>query len=346
MPENDRTMTLPALSIVVIGRNEGQRLVRCLQSIASIHSVHEGIEVLYVDSASSDGSPEVAARLGAQTIVLNATHPTAALGRNAGWKQAAAQFILFLDGDTILDPDFPARAFAAILADESVAAVWGHRREIHPENSIYNRILDLDWIYPPGPAEFCGGDVLMRRAALEAAGGYDGTLIAGEEPELCRRMRALGCQILHIDAPMTGHDLEMRRFRQYWKRALRAGHAYAEVSSRFRRSGDPFWQSERVGNFRRGGFWIFSFLAAGIASILLHSILPAALWLVMLAVLSLRSAWKARWKSTSAPTLLAYGLHSQLQQVPICIGQLSYDLNPRKGQQKKLIEYKGASSHT
>jgi glycosyltransferase involved in cell wall biosynthesis len=339
-------MTLPALSIVVIGRNEGRRLVRCLESIALIRSSHEETEVIYVDSASSDGSAEAAARLGAQTIALNATHPTAALGRNAGWQQARAEFILFLDGDTILNPDFPARAFDAMLADDSVAAVWGHRREIHPENSIYNRILDLDWIYAPGPAEFCGGDVLMRRSALEAAGGYDGTLIAGEEPELCRRMRALGYQILHIDAPMTGHDLEMHRFRQYWKRALRAGHAYAEVSSRFRRTGDPFWQAERVGNLRRGGFWIVSFLAVVIGSLLLRSVLPAILWLAMLLLLSLRSAWKARWKSATPFTLLVYGLHSQLQQVPICIGQLGYDFNPRKGQQKKLIEYKGASSHT
>jgi glycosyltransferase involved in cell wall biosynthesis len=337
-------MTLPALSIVVIGRNEGKRLVRCLKSIASIASKHERVEVIYVDSASSDGSPEAAARLGAQTIALNASHPTAALGRNAGWKQATAEYILFLDGDTILHRDFPARAFESMLADDTIAAVWGHRREIHPENSIYNRILDLDWIYPPGPAEFCGGDVLMRRAALDAAGGYDGTLIAGEEPELCRRMRALGYRILHIDAPMTGHDLEMRRFRQYWRRALRAGHAYAEVSSRFRRTGDPFWQAERIGNLRRGGFWILSLLAAVAASALLRSVLPAVLWLAMLLLLSLRSAWKARWKSGDAFTLLLYGVHSHLQQVPICIGQLGFDLDPRKGRQRKLIEYKGASS--
>ncbi|MBB6142809.1 glycosyltransferase involved in cell wall biosynthesis [Silvibacterium bohemicum] len=337
-------MTLPPLSVVVIGRNEGQRLVRCLESIAAIRSAHPELEVIYVDSASSDGSRETATRLGAKTIALEASHPTAALGRNAGWKQASAEYVLFLDGDTILHPDFPERAFESLLADPAIAAVWGHRREIHPEASLYNRILDLDWIYPPGPAEFCGGDVLMRRSALEAAGGYDGTLIAGEEPELCRRMRALGYQILHIDAPMTGHDLEMRRFRQYWKRALRAGFAYAQVSSRFRGTGDPFWQSDRIANLRRGGFWALSFLATLVLSAVLRSVLPAAAWIALLLVLSLRSAWKARWKSASAVTLLLYGLHSQLQQVPICIGQLSYDLDPRKGRQKKLIEYKGASS--
>ncbi len=339
-------MSLPAFSVVVIGRNEGQRLVRCLKSIAAIgdgSSASLSCEVIYVDSASSDGSPERAAAMGARVIALDAPRPTAALGRNAGWQQATAEFVLFLDGDTILDPQFPARAFASMLADQTIAAVWGHRRELHPEASLYNRILDLDWIYPPGPAEFCGGDVLMRRAALEAVGGYDGTLIAGEEPEMCRRMRALGYRILHIDAPMTGHDLDMKHFAQYWKRATRAGHAYAEVSSRFRKSGDPFWQPERTANLRRGGFWMLSFLAAIVLSLVLRSAVPGLLWLAMLTALSLRSAWKARWKSPRASTLLLYGLHSHLQQVPICIGQLAFDFDPRKGQ-RKLIEYKGASS--
>ncbi|GGG93314.1 hypothetical protein GCM10011586_05060 [Silvibacterium dinghuense] len=335
---------LPALSVVVIGRNEGQRLVRCLDSVAALRSHVASLEILYVDSSSTDNSVATASAMGAKVIALHAEHPTAALGRNAGWREAASEYVLFLDGDTVLDADFPARAFAALAADDHIAAVWGHRRELHPEASLYNRILDLDWIYPPGPAEFCGGDVLMSRAALEAAGGYDGTLIAGEEPELCRRMRALGYSILHIDAPMTGHDLEMRRFRQYWRRAVRAGHAYAEVSGRFRRTGDPFWQDVRVANFRRGGFWAGSLLLALLLSLLLRSVWPFAAWTALLLLLSLRSARKSRWKSDDRGTLFLYGLHSQLQQIPILFGQIGYELGRRRQGPRKLIEYKGVSS--
>lgn len=337
-------MTLPALSVVIIGRNEGQRLLRCLDSVLAIRERVASLEILYVDSSSTDNSVAAAAARDAKVIALKAEHPTAALGRNAGWCEASAEHVLFLDGDTILDPEFPAQAFAALEADADIAAVWGHRREIHPEASVYNRILDLDWIYPPGPAEFCGGDVLMRRAPLEAAGGYDGTLIAGEEPELCRRMRALGYTIQHIDAPMTGHDLEMRRFRQYWRRALRAGHAYAEVSGRFRRTGDPFWQDVRVANFKRGGFWVGSALLTIALCLLLCSLWPAAAWIALLLLLSVRSASKARWKSRAAMTLFLYGVHSQLQQVPILFGQIGYELGRRKQGPRKLIEYKGASS--
>ena len=215
-------MSTPAISVVVIGRNEGQRLARCLESIRLIRGFDgESIEIIYVDSASKDGSPELASTYGAEVIIVHAERPTAALGRNAGWRAAKSEFVLFLDGDTVLHPDFVKAALEPMLQDASIVAVWGHRREIHPEVSIYNRILDLDWVYAPGIAEFCGGDVLMRRRALEEVGGYDNELIAGEEPEMCRRMRARGYRILHIDHPMTGHDLQMTRLSQYWKRATR-----------------------------------------------------------------------------------------------------------------------------
>ncbi|HTW79620.1 MAG TPA: glycosyltransferase [Terracidiphilus sp.] len=335
---------LPVLSIVVIGRNEGKRLARCLDSIRQIRGVAPA-EILYVDSDSTDGSPELAGRLGATVIAVHPERPTAAIGRNAGWRRATAELILFLDGDTVLHPDFPLAACRAMLADASIAAVWGHRREMYPEASLYNRVLDLDWVYAPGAAEFCGGDVLMRRSALVETGGFDEGLIGGEEPELCRRLRARGYSILHIDHPMTGHDLQMTRWRQYWKRAARAGHAYAEVAERFRNSEDAFWQADRRRNLLRGSLWILSLLTAAAASFW-YGPVPLAAWLAFLLLLSLRSAWKARWKSRNPWSLALYGIHSHLQQVPILVGQLQFEFGRRTGRKMKLIEYKDAPAES
>lgn len=338
LPPNGVRGDLPSISVVVIGRNEGQRLARCLESIELVRDVVVK-EVIYVDSDSTDGSPELARGYGAIVIVARPQRPTAAIGRNAGWRRATSELILFLDGDTVLHPDFPSAACDALVRNPSVAAAWGHRRELHPEASLYHRVLDLDWVYSPGLTEFCGGDVLMRQKALVDAGGFDEGLIAGEEPELCRRMRSLGYSILHIDHPMTGHDLEITRWSQYWKRATRAGHAYAEVSERFRDTDQPFWERDRRRNLMRGGFWGLSLVAVSVASFWAGP-LPITLWIALLLLLSLRSAWRARWKGSSPWSLALYGFHSHLQQVPILVGQLQYGMSKRRGHRQKLIEYK------
>lgn len=334
----------PVVSVVIIGRNEGQRLARCIASVRGIEGVGE-IEVIYADSGSTDGSAGLAREAGALVFEVESARPTAALGRNAGWRAARGEFVLFLDGDTILDAGFVRRALDAIGTERepgksAIAAVWGHRREIDCGRSVYNRVLDLDWVYAPGFVEYCGGDVLMRRPALELVEGFDAGLIAGEEPELCRRLRAKGYRILHIDAPMTGHDLAMVRFSQYWRRALRAGHAYAEVSRRFRDTGDPFWGPERRRNFVRGGFWAGSLVAAVVAGAVLRSVVPVVVWVGLLLAMAARTAWLARWKSRSVGTLLLYGVHSHLQQVPILMGQMQYGRDARRGERRKLIEYK------
>lgn len=330
---------IPLVSVVVIGRNEGSRLEQCLRSVAAIRNPGGAVEVLYVDSQSTDGSPLRARALGAKVLRVEPARPCAAVGRNAGWKAARAPYVLFLDGDTVLHPDFVRRALCA-FHDPTVAVVWGHRRERHPETSLYQRALDLDWIYPPGPSEFCGGDALFRRDVLERTGGFDEGLIAGEEPELCRRIRATGATILHVDLPMTLHDLGIDRGAQWWRRAFRAGHAYEEVSDRFRGTEIPLWERESRHHWRHG-----SLIAALLASvpIALACRAPAVALAAFagFAALVLRSAWRARWKSRSIATLALYGLHSQLQHLPIVCGQLAYRIDRRRGRRRRLIEYKG-----
>jgi glycosyltransferase involved in cell wall biosynthesis len=331
--------SIPLVSVVVIGRNEGERLLRCLDSVQAMRRSGFDSETIYVDSGSSDGSPDQARARGAEVIALQAERPSAALGRNAGWQAARGEFVLFLDGDTLLHPDFVNQALET-MTEPDIAVVWGHRREIAPKDSIYNRVLDLDWIYPPGDSEFCGGDALMRRSMLAAVGGFDASLIAGEEPELCRRIRARGLRIRHIDVPMTGHDLAIHGFAGYWRRARRAGHAYAEVAERFRQGPDPLWQAE----VRRNRIHGTAVLLAPLA--LLASLPWPALSLTLLlagAGLWLRSAWRCRWKSSRWDTCLLYALHSHVQQVPILVGQLGYWWDRRQGRRRGLIEYKGAS---
>jgi cellulose synthase/poly-beta-1,6-N-acetylglucosamine synthase-like glycosyltransferase len=327
------------VSIVVIGRNEGIRIAQCLESVQAMVRDNFTIELIYVDSGSVDASVALAAERGASVIALKPKHPTAALGRNTGWRAANGSVILFLDGDTILHPRFVADCLAEFRVPE-VAVVWGHRRELYPERSLYNRILDLDWIYRPGPTPYCGGDALFRRSVLERTGGFDEKLIAGEEPELCWRIAALGFVILHVDHPMTGHDLASTRWRQYWKRATRAGHAYAEVADRFRATSQPLWSEESRRNRNRALLILAACLGGFFGSILLASLLPTALVCALFVTLAIRSAWRARWKTSDPITLSLYGAHSLIEQIPIYCGQLQYWWNRRRGKRSTLLEYK------
>lgn len=328
----------PKVAVVIIGRNEGERLIRCIQSVREMDYAHDRVDIIYVDSQSTDGSVDNARALGATVVEVAPERPCAAVGRNAGWREADAEYVLFLDGDTILHPRFVRTALDAFAADTAV--VFGHRRELSPDASVYNLVIDLDWIWPLGELDFCGGDALMRRDVLAKVDGYDETLIAGEEPEMCARMREHGYTVLHIDAPMTGHDIDMQSFSQYWRRAVRTGHAYAEVSDMFRDTDRPFWEVESRRNFRHAGFLAGTWALAGLASVATRRPAPlaacAAFWGLVLG----RSASRTQWKSPSLRSRLLYAVHSHFQQIPIAVGQIASRRLRARGEQQDLIEYK------
>lgn len=338
------------LSVVIIGRNEGERLENCIRSVQAMNDPPSGIEIIYVDSDSTDGSPERAKALGVRVIKVHPQRPAAAIGRNAGWQAAQAPLVLFLDGDTLLHPDFVKVAISSLQENPQIAVVCGQRREQYPQHSIYQRVLDLEWIFLPGISEFCGGDALMRRQILEEIGGYNPELIAGEEPEMCQRIRVKGYQILHLDHPMTLHDLTMTRWSQYWRRAVRSGYAFAEIPNLLCHSplyplylekiGGILWQKDARKNLVHATALIGLFILGGITSGLLKSFIPLGISLLLFLLLSVRTAWKARWKSNNWVTLLLYGLHSQFQHIPIALGQLSYYFHQWHNQRRRLIEYK------
>jgi hypothetical protein len=149
-------------------------------------------------------------------------------------------------------------------------------------------------------------------------------------------MRKLGWHIQHIDVPMTLHDLAITRFSQYWRRSQRAGFAYAAVAARFRDTADPFWTDEVSRNRQRGLFWMITPICAVILSLALLSPWPVALWFLFLLLMAARTAYQYRWKPAPWTTLLLYGLHSHLQQIPIYTGQLQFLRN----RDKALMEYK------
>lgn len=225
-------MSVPShtdLGLVAIGRNEGERLKRCLRAAAA-----QRIALVYVDSGSTDGSAEWAADFGAELVRLDMSIPfTAARARNAGLDRLLAlnpqtQWVQFIDGDCELLPGWLESAWAFLAAHPEVAAVSGRLNERRPEASVYNRLCDIEWDVPVGEVRACGGNAMMRTHALVEVGGFNAGLIAGEEPELCVRFRQGGWKIWHVADPMALHDANILRFGQWWQRTRRSGFAFAQ----------------------------------------------------------------------------------------------------------------------
>jgi len=329
----------PVLTVVVIGRNEGARLSQCLQSVVAMDLPGGCVETIYVDSASTDDSVERARRFGVRVIEIHPERPCAAVGRNAGWRAARSAIVLFLDGDTVLVPDFVREALGQ-FHKARVAVVFGSRRELNANDSIYNRVLDLDWITPPGEVEFCGGDALIRREVLQRVGGYDERLIAAEDTELCARIRALGYKILCLERRMVSHDLAIKRFSQYWWRAVRTGYAYGEVSDRFKPSDSPVWYRQARRNLLQGAMISTLMVSSLVIACVSWSVTPLVAAIAIIAALSVRTAIRTRWKQADPITRLVHGVHSHLVQIPIFVGQLKYRADRLLGRNARLIEYK------
>ncbi|MEJ1472111.1 MAG: glycosyltransferase family 2 protein [Candidatus Sedimenticola sp. (ex Thyasira tokunagai)] len=219
------------VGIVIIGRNEGTRLYRSVQaSVAKLDCV------VYVDSGSTDDSLAVAHSLGAKTIALKEGPFTAARGRQRGVEylskhHSELKYIQFLDGDCVLVNDWLISAYDYLQSHDDVGAVCGRRKEEYIGRSIYNRLVDMDWLLPSGEVDSIGGgDALVRCDALLRAGGWRVELIAGEDLEFSQRVLAAGFKIVRLCEDMVLHDIAMSNFRQYWRRHYRAGHAYAELA--------------------------------------------------------------------------------------------------------------------
>jgi len=326
---------LPEISVVVIGRNEGERLVCCLESVSTSDYPQEKIELIYVDSNSTDASCALAESLGAQVIRLDSDHLCAAAARNAGFFRAQHELIHFLDGDTVVNPTWFRKAVAA-LQDPQVACVFGRREEVAPTASVYNFWTHHDWYVDPGHASHCAGDALFRRNVLVKQNGYDESLIAGEEPDLCFRIRdRLGLVILRIDEPMTLHDINMTRFQQYWRRCFRTGHAYAEVSHRH--PGFIAWRRK----CRRNILHALVAMVVVALSIVLFSPWPVAVWLAGVCMLLMRNALRYRLQVGSLSGAFLYSLSHYIAKVPILAGQCDYWLHRLLSMKpRSLVEYR------
>jgi GT2 family glycosyltransferase len=321
------------IGIVVIGRNEGDRLVKCLGS-----TLQQAATVVYVDSGSTDNSVAMARSKGVCVVELDMRTPfTAARARNAGFAQLLQleprlAYVQFVDGDCELAPHWLSTGSNYLREHTHIAALAGRLREKFPDASVYNRLCDLEWAAPAGLAKHCGGIAMMRVAAFQKINGFDPALICGEEPELCSRLRAQGWQIWRLADDMAHHDAAMTHFNQWWTRTLRAGFGFAQAAYMSRNA------TERRGRRESRSAWLWGLFMPLIGILLSTLWLPVGLlvWAAYPAQimrLALRGEYSARINWLRAAFLV-------LGKFPEMLGQIKFMYQRITGQPSYLIEHK------
>ncbi len=316
-----------SIAAVVIGRNEGERLIRCLQSLKD-----EVSHIVYVDSGSVDGSIEAAHTLGAEVVELDMSQPfTAARARNAGLARFDGKDITYvqvIDGDCEIRDGWISAAVEFLENHPDVAIVAGRLRERRPEVTVWNRLANAEWDQPPGQTDAVAGTAVLRLTAIREVNGYCDALIAGEEPEMCLRLRQKGWRIWRLSNEMALHDIDMTRFRQWWRRTQRGGHAYAEGACLH--FGEP--EGYRIKENVKALAW-----GAALPLLALLGALFISPWMLLLLL-----AWPLQvlrlWLLRGFPLHQSFFL--TLSKLPEAQGILLYLRDRLIGRQRGLIEYK------
>lgn len=324
------------VAAVAIGRNEGDRLIRCLTTLRE-----QVTRVIYVDSGSSDTSVQAARDLGVEVVELDTLVPfTAARARNAGFErlreqalkgQALPEFVQFVDGDCGVEPGWIEAALAVFAAQEGLGIVTGWRAEIEPEASIYNALVDFEWHRPAGEILACGGDMMVRSAVFEAVEGFNPAVIAAEDDEFCTRVRKAGHRVFRLALPMTRHDAAMTSFSQWWQRAIRSGHGFAQVGDLHREYFRP--EKRRVVLF--GAVLPLVALLGGVYGLMI----PAAV-LALYGLSYWRTVKGLKAEGLTPEMARHQAIYLSLSKFPNLIGMIRYYLRKSRGSAMRIIEYK------
>jgi GT2 family glycosyltransferase len=328
----------PLVGAVVIGRNEGERLQRCLRSL-----VGRVAPLVYVDSNSTDDSVAFARGLGVDVVELDLSIPfTAARARNEGFARLCqlapdVAFVQFVDGDCEVLGGWIELAREKLAGDAALVAVTGVRRERYPERSVFNELCDVEWRAGSfGETNRFGGDVMMRANALAAVGGYNSRVIAAEDDEVALRLYQNGGKLLRLNVPMTLHDAAMFHVSQWWQRAKRAGHGYAQVSSLH---GEPPAR-KFSGEKKRVLTW-----GVGVPAALLALAPPSIGTSLLLAgvypLRALRIARNARREGLSVRASAVWGASCALSSFPEAVGMAKFHIDRLLSREPTIIEYKG-----
>ena len=249
------------MSVVVATYNRAASLDRLLTAIAAQHDLVIAPEVVVVDDGSTDDTAAVVARHGHRRVVTGHVGP--AVARNAGWRAAQGEVIVFTDDDCVPATDWLAGLLAA-CADEGVDGVGGGIVPLlhgYFEDFSHAERLADHGVAADGTVRYLvTANAAYRRSALERVGGFDETFPrpAGEDVDLSARVAETGGRLALAPNAVVAHDYRrgMRPLvRTYWRHGaarsrLARAHTSLATGNAARRAAGPAALRERYRRYR------------------------------------------------------------------------------------------------
>jgi mycofactocin system glycosyltransferase len=206
---------LPTVTVVIPVKDRAEELARCLASLGRLQYPGELLEVVVVDDGSADASASVARAHGARVVPSGGRGTGPASARNRGAREARGELLAFLDSDCTAAPDWLSELVGR-FADPEVGAVGGRVEGMHCATALDRyeaRMSSLSL----GDRELSGqgGDdtfylpscnLLVRRSAFLAAGGFREGMHVGEDVDLTWRLRDRGYRLLYAPRGWVYHE--------------------------------------------------------------------------------------------------------------------------------------------
>jgi len=213
------------VTLVIPGRNCAATLSECLASARPLKLSGLVDEIIFVDDASTDDTRSIADRFDIR--VLSGPGRGAAAARNVGWRAAKSPRIWFVDSDCVIEPGTLEKLLAE-FDDDRVGAVGGSYSNRRPDSLlaclIHEEII-VRHESMPSVVDFLGGfNVVYRRSALEAVGGFDERFpgATAEDADLSFRVRKRGYELRFAPAARVCHFHETS-LRSYLRTQRRHG---------------------------------------------------------------------------------------------------------------------------
>lgn len=197
----------PPVSVIIACKNTADHFEACLQALKT--QTYKNIEIIVVDNFSSDGTFEIAQKHASQVLQIG---PERSTQFNVGFKHAKGDYIYRIGPDYVIEPNVIENCVRKMA--EGYDALALHNRSIG--TSLWAKVRYLE------RESYRNDDSIvavrfMKRKVFASLGGFDETLVAGEDFDLHNRMVDAGYKWTHVDA-VENHIGEPKNIAEVWRK--------------------------------------------------------------------------------------------------------------------------------